>query len=181
MVDKKSVSELVSHFITGYSRLPSIFSGILTHMSDIIINKQQTYIATIKNSVGSKQFQNIYASVDGEELDILRNGGLSCAWYVSCLLQNMGLISKPHTTVTSTEAELEESGWQKVNEAKTGDILVWESHDFEGEHHMHIGFYMGNERAISNSATDGVPKEHDWLFRETTERKITQIYRYNID
>jgi hypothetical protein len=41
----------------------------------------------------------------------------------------------------------------------------------------HIGFYIGNERAISNSSTQRVPIEHDWRFRETRERTVTAIYR----
>ena len=45
-----------------------------------------TYIVVIKNSVGSNIFRNSYAKVNGKKKDILKNGKVSCAFFVSSIL-----------------------------------------------------------------------------------------------
>jgi hypothetical protein len=40
--------------------------------------------------------------------------------------------------------------------------------------HKHIGFYIGNNRAISNNSVhDGGPAEHDWTFEG--KRKVEAV------
>jgi len=53
--------------------------------------------------------------------------------------------------------------------------FVWEIKKFgKNDIHTHIGFYIGNHQAISNSSNKGCPIKHHWTFNN--ERKITAIY-----
>jgi hypothetical protein len=63
----------------------------------------------IKNSVGSKLFRNSFFLIDGKKQDVLRNGDLSCAIYVSSILRLMDLIPEIHTTVKGTVKAMEKS------------------------------------------------------------------------
>ena len=54
---------------------------------------KDSYLAMVRNSLGAKLFRNLYAEVKGKEQDILRNGDLSCAFYVAMLLHQFPLIS----------------------------------------------------------------------------------------
>lgn len=144
-------------------------------MSTIRIDQRATYLAAIKNSVGSKQFRNLIADVDGKTTDLMENGRLACAFYASWILLHFGLIEEAHATVKSTVKDLREHGWTDAKEPKEGDVLVWEAtfeHD-PNEPHEHIGFYIGNERAVSNSSKLGEIIEHHWTFEG--QRPVTAI------
>lgn len=133
-----------------------------------------TYLAVIKNSVGSKLFRNFYAKVNGKRTDIMRNGDLSCAFYVSSVLVLFQMINKIHGTVDSTVLDLKKSGWRIIKKPKIGSVLVWEKIDFgKNNIHRHIGFYIGNNKAISNSCESGYPVRHYWTFGG--KRKIEMI------
>lgn len=139
-----------------------------------------TYLAVIENSVGSDIFRNLYAKINGKKVDITRNGNLSCAFYVSSILTIFQLIPKPHGTVEGTIRDLEQSGWKKIKTPKIGSILIWEKLNFnDGEKHKHIGFYIGNNKAISNSEKIGNPNIHHWTsgtIKGKPARKIEAIY-----
>ncbi len=150
-----------------------------------------TYIAVIKNSVGSKIFRNFYAEVDGKKIDITKNGNLSCAWFVSSLLYLFKLTKDVHATVDGMIRDLQQSGWKKISpkgeyasgekRPKIGSILVWEKIDFGNkDFHKHIGFYIGNNKAIStNSFKKGRPVIHHWTYgikRNKSVRKIEAIF-----
>lgn len=135
----------------------------------------KTYLAMIENSIGSNLFRNFYAKVDGEEQDVMRNGGLSCAFFVSGLLTTLGLIDRLHGTVDGTVKDLEKNHWQQIEEPIKGCIIVWsEKIDESGEKHKHIGFYIEKKIAISNSSKSGSPQKHDWVFGGS--RKIEAMY-----
>lgn len=131
-----------------------------------------TYIAVIKNSIGSKMFRNFYAKVDGKKTDIMKNGDLSCAWFASSLVYLSKLIKEPHATVDSTVKDLEQSGWQKIQKPKIGSVLVWEkNHNF----HKHIGFYIGNNKAISNNKKIKTPIIHHWTYGIKNGKPVRKI------
>ena len=133
-----------------------------------------TYLAVIKNSLGSTMFRNFYAEVDGKRTDIMRDGELSCAFYVSSVIVLFKLISGIHGTVDSTVKDLKESGWEEIKKPKVGSMLVWEKMDFgDNDPHKHIGFFVGDDKAISNSYTLGYPVEHSWDF--DSKRKVEMI------
>ncbi|HRY62481.1 MAG TPA: NlpC/P60 family protein [Candidatus Paceibacterota bacterium] len=131
---------------------------------------KKNYINAIKKSIGVEMFQSIFAEKDGHETDITRKGQLSCALFVSSILKLFNLIDinkAPHSTVLSTLKNMEASGWKKVseNELEEGDVIVWEKIiDVDGEEHEHIGFFIGNERAVSNSSEKRVPAEHHYTY-----------------
>jgi hypothetical protein len=134
------------------------------------------YLAVIKNSIGSKLFRNFYAKVNGKKEDIMRNGDLSCAFYASSILALFKLIKEVHGTVDSTVKDLKKAGWEETNKPLIGSVLVWEKIDFKNSGpHKHIGFFIGNNKAISNSFKLGYPIEHHWTFKD--QRKVEMILR----
>jgi hypothetical protein len=138
---------------------------------------RDTYLAMIRNSVGSNLFRTLYAEVDGTKKDILDDGGLSCAFFVSMILHHFKLLQGPHATVSGTVRDLEASGWQKTEAITPGAVLVWEKLAQASEElHDHIGFARGEEKAISNWYMDKVPVEHHLTFDGT--RKITAVYTH---
>ena len=86
------------------------------------LNRFKNYMLMVHRSVGSDLFRNLYASVDGEETDILRDGILSCAYFVSSVLFHCKLIDDLHTTVRGLESNLQRSGWNKIEEPKAGSV-----------------------------------------------------------
>lgn len=140
---------------------------------------KESYLAMIKNSQNSEMFKNLWAKVDGEVQDITQNGNLSCAFYVSSVLYLFKLISNIHATVDGTLKDLEKSGWTEIANPQIGSVLVWAEKDFGlGEKHKHIGFYLGNDMAISNSSQKGQPIEHK--FQKYDDRKIEKILGHQI-
>lgn len=140
-----------------------------------------TYIAVVKNSVGSKMFRNSYAKVGDKKTDIMENGNVSCAWFASSLLYLFKLIKDVHATVDGTVRDLEQSGWRKIAEPKVGSVLVWEKMDFGNKNfHKHIGFYIGDNKAISaSSSKKGQPAIHHWTYGKkgnNPARKIESIF-----
>jgi len=134
-----------------------------------------TYLAVIKNSIGSKLFRNFYVAMAGKKTDIMKNGELSCAFYVSSILALFKLIGGIHGTVDSTVKDLRASGWKIVKKPKVGCILIWEKIHFgRNDIHQHIGFYIGNNRAVSNDYKLGYPVKHHWTFGG--KRKVDLIF-----
>lgn len=133
-----------------------------------------TYLAVIKNSQGSQSWKNFYALVDGQQKEIMAKGDLSCAFFVSSILKIFSLVKDIHGTVEGTIKDLEQSGFHKVRKPQAGDILIWESSE-KFDNHTHIGFYIGQFQAVSNSSSQGSPQRHHWTYKG--KRKITAIYR----
>lgn len=129
---------------------------------------RDTYLAMIEKSVGSRMFQTLYADINGTRQDILRNGDLSCAFFVSCLLKIFDLVEMPHATVKELERDLLSSGWYESNDDIPGCVLVWEMQSqANDEPHEHTGFYIGNDTAVSNWYQDLHPIKHHITFGET--------------
>jgi hypothetical protein len=133
-----------------------------------------TYLAVIENSVGSKMFQNLFASVDGVKKDIIKKGDLSCAFFVSAVLTIFGFIKAIHSTVAGTEKDLLVSGWKKVSKPKPGDVLIWEERKIKDETHKHIGFFIGKNWAISNDSKKRIINKHHWTYHG--QRKVVAVY-----
>lgn len=138
-----------------------------------------SYIQTVKNSIGSNLFRNLYAKIDERKKDILENGNLSCAVFVSSVLYLFKLASDLHSTVTGTVVDLKKSGWIEIKKPQPGAILVWEIKKFKNGQHKHIGFYVGNGKAISNRREKRHPVVHHWTFgakKSQPVRKVEQIF-----
>ncbi len=139
----------------------------------------KTYLQLIKNSVGTEMFRNFYIrTTNGAEMDALSDGSNSCAFYVSSVLTLFGKHSGVHGTVKSTAADLGHSGWQQVDEAdmQAGDVIVWDAVELEGEFYEHVGFYIGDNRAVSTSWTEKKVVEHDLYFEGA--RTIGSVFRH---
>ena len=133
----------------------------------------------IENSARGENwmFRNLFAEINGEQRDILENGGLSCAMTVSSILFLNKLIKDLHANVSATEKDMIESGWFEIKEAKPGAVLFWEKKVGldDGKMHGHNGFYIGGDMAISNdSRGKGFPHKHQYTYNGT--RKIEKIY-----
>ncbi|MEK7515867.1 MAG: hypothetical protein AAB555_03010, partial [Patescibacteria group bacterium] len=70
--------------------------------SSITILQKESYLAIIHNSVGANLFRNLYALVNGKRADIMRDGDLSCAFFVSFILLGFSFIKSLHGTVNGT-------------------------------------------------------------------------------
>lgn len=147
----------------------------------IKILEKETYLATIRNSLGSKIFNNLWAEADGEKTDILNDGRKSCGYFVSGILLWFGLIKERHATVQGTIRGMKSAGWEESSNPKLGDILHWEKELGNGEINEHLGFYMGEEKAISTSAKEQTVVEHHWTYGEEAgqpKRRVIAIYSH---
>ncbi len=140
----------------------------------------QNYCQMIKNSQGSQMFRHLYVLKNGKKRDILKNGQLSCAYYVSSILKIFDLISQPHATVKGAIKDMLKNGWRPTKKLKSGNVLVWqEKKCVNGRAHQHLGFYLGDSKAIRNKHERGVPIIHHFTYGQTKtgqpRRKIIQI------
>lgn len=139
----------------------------------------ETYLKTIENSPGSKIFQDFLAEVNGKKTNITKNGGKSCAFFVSGIFKMFDLIKNGHVTVKGTLADMKSSGWKKIKYPKKGCILHWEPKEINGKINEHIGFYIGNKKAVSNGTKNKVITEHHWTYGKNNgkpNRKIIAMY-----
>lgn len=116
---------------------------------------KKNYLSAIQLADGIKVFRHLYAIVDGEEKDILEDGNLSCPMFVCFMLLPFKLVREMHATVPGAIRDLKDSGWYEISEPKEGAIIVWEKKTDGGlaeSGHKHIGFYLGNNLAVSNSS-----------------------------
>lgn len=134
-----------------------------------------TLLACARNAVDTKLFKNLYATIDGTQQDILKNGELSCAFFISSLLTMNNLISRVHSTVNGTIRDMKENGWYENAEPLLGAIIVWTPRREDTEQHKHIGIYIGNDKAISNSCLAGTPQIHHWTYGVPAVRKIEAL------
>ena len=115
----------------------------------------KNFIDCIRNSVGTRMFRSFYVN----DIDVLKNGDLSCAYYVSSIHLIFQLIDKVHFTVSGTVFAMEKFGWYKIEEPQIGCVILWES-VVEGSEHQHIGFYAEDGQGISNRSSLGAVGEH---------------------
>ncbi len=152
----------------GYDEFEELYRKILV----------DSYLRAADLSIDSTFYRNFYIERDGVKIDILEDGRLSCAKFVSSVLKGFRLIKSEHSTIDGTVKDLKESGWEEANpdELHEGDVIIWNCvRDEEGGAHGHIGFYIGSRKAISNSTEKRVPKKHDATFEG--QRKIVRVLR----
>lgn len=139
----------------------------------------KSYIAAIKNSIGSRIFRKLYLyDKDADRVvEVLQNGNLSCAYFVSSVLQHFGLIDGFRVNVEETIAAMKAQGWQIIKKPVPGSVIVWNKAYFKQSKswHGHIGFFIGPARAISTSSRLGVPVIHNLRLNG---RKIVKILRH---
>jgi hypothetical protein len=148
----------------------------------ITLLKKKSYLAMICNAARGENhmFRNLYALVDGVERDILRDGTLSCNYFVFAVLYINKLIGDMHVgDGGGLEKDLITSGWEAINTPKEGAVLLWEKRMGADEKmHGHSGFFIGNDQAISNSSEQGFPVTHHWTYDDT--REVEKIYWHSV-
>jgi hypothetical protein len=140
---------------------------------------EESYLAFINNSVGTKAYRTFMVKKDGRKFDILKNGDLSCAFFVSSVLYLCQRVSKPSFTVAGTVKRMMKRGAKRVplNKLKPGDVLVWLPREEKTGSHNHIGFYVGGNQAVSNNDKKKAVIKHDFEFNG--KRKIEFALRAN--
>lgn len=145
--------------------------------------KKDNYLALIENACGSVLWANGYALVNGKREDILHDGLVSCAFFVSSILKIFDFIETLHFTVKGTEKDLKKSGWERISvspKMPKGSIIIWEEklsidkQSKKREKHYHIGFYIDHEKAVSIWVYHNFPVIHHWTYNGT--RKIIRAY-----
>jgi hypothetical protein len=164
--------------------------------------KKETYMALIKNSVGARIFSNLYFYNTSENdfegipahevVDVLKDGQLSCPYFVSSILHLLGgAIDTPHATVEGTIRGMVARGWQEIEtdgkKLYPGDVVVWALKEDDGaghykEGHRHIGFILDEKTALSTSYKEKCVKAHDPWFRKSENegpgRNISRIFAH---
>lgn len=164
--------------------------------------KKETYMALIKNSVGTRIFSNLYFyntsenAFEGipahEVVDVLKDGQLSCPYFVSSILHLLGgAIDTPHATVEGTLRGMVARGWQEIEiegeKLYPGDVVVWALKEDDGaghykEGHRHIGFILDGKTALSTSTIQRCVVAHDPWFRKNGDqeagRSINKIFAH---
>jgi hypothetical protein len=121
-----------------------------------------TYLAMVEGSIGSNQYRKLFVCGPTGVIDVIGDGDLACALFVSSMLYLCDLaVGGIHTTVDETVKDLETSGWYAVPEPCPGCVIVWASKlGSDGKRHRHIGIAVDSATAVSNSAEKRVPKMH---------------------
>jgi hypothetical protein len=139
----------------------------------------RTYLAFIRNGVGSRMFRTDYCRVNGRVTDVTDGGRVSCGLHVSATLKMFDLIKGLHVTVGGTLRDMQANGWQRIARPRVGAVVLWEPLDHGGSINSHIGFLVAPKTAVSNSSALREIAEHDWTYgREggKPKRKIEAIY-----
>ena len=105
----------------------------------------------------------------------MKDGKLSCAVFVSSILYLFKLLPDLHATIRGTTADLKKSGWVNIKKPKPGTVLVWEAQFLGNESHEHMGFYMGGNKAISNSRKKHQPTWHHYEFGAKNGQPVCKI------
>ena len=147
---------------------------------------KENLLTMIENSIGSTMFQKTFALLEHQvKEDITKNGRFSCAKYVSSILLLNGLIKGIHVTVEGAVHDMQKSGWYPVNHEAldslaAGTVILWEPYlARDNQYHKHIGFFVGDNQAVSNHSLLNTPQKHHPTFdtrNGVPMRKIIAMY-----
>lgn len=161
----------------GFFALTALL-GYYLSMADVKLLKKKSYLAMIKNAARGENhmFRNLWASVDGEVRDINKDGALACGFFTSAVLFLNKLIGDLHAGVAGLERDLTASGWVHIPAPREGAVIIWEPRPgADGTPHLHAGFYIGDDRAVSNGSNSTLmPEEHHITYNDT--RKVERIW-----
>lgn len=129
-----------------------------------------------RGSVGTEAYRHLYVRQGSRKVDVVRDGDLSCAFFVSHVLSGVGLLDRIHGTVEGVERAMRESGWRRRRDKRPrpGDVIVWEAARFPNGEHKHAGFFVGDRQAVSTSSRKGKVALHD--YRYAGSRAIESVY-----
>lgn len=104
-------------------------------------------IAVVRGAVGTDMFRSLYVAGGSGPMDVLEDGRLSCAFFVSSVL---------NAVVEKTIAKMGEAGWVLAEVASLGCVTRWPILDSN----EHIGFCVANDTFVSNSSSLRSPQIH---------------------
>ena len=139
------------------------------------LNHDKNYLTMLNASAGTDMFRHLYMTDDtGAEFDAAENGNKSCALFVTGILTMFGRIDNMHATSSGTYRYISTSSdWQQVSEPTPGDVVFW---DKIGNTTGHVGFYLGENSAISNVDAVGQPQKHE--LKMADGREPLSFWRY---
>ena len=180
--NKKSGCKVLSkkNFLNAFKKryvaiYPTNMISRLERMKIFNIDVLRSYLAMIKNSPGTKIFRNLYVNMSGGKTDVLKNGNLSCAIFVSSILYQWGLITNTHASVESTVKDMSDFGWHKIKKPRPGCVIEWEPKLINGSINKHLGFYLGKNKAISNRIEKGFPLLHHWTYGTKNGKPVRKV------
>lgn len=146
----------------------------------------ETFLTVTRKSVGCEMFQTLYVTRHNGLEDVIGNGDLACAYYVSSILHMFNLIKGGvHTTVSMTVNDMLDSAWSVSlgSQPQPGDIVVWEEKLSSSDRkvHRHIGICIDSVHAVSNDSKTGVPALHrinGLLDQNGKERGVEAYYTH---
>ena len=117
--------------------------------------------AVLEGSTETSMFRTLYRTRDGMLEDVIDDGDLACAFFVSTILSMFELISTGvHTTVRMTLHDMDESGWLVVGEPEPLAVVLWgEKQGDDSRPHLHIGICLDDTYAIEHSAVTKCPRQ----------------------
>lgn len=145
---------------------------MVRHNTLVLLNSSEnelisSYLGDVRKAGKEQSTEYRHYFVAGREgiTDVTDNGNLSCAWFVSSVLEKHGLLSRARTTVASTIQEIEERAeWEKieVHNSFPGAVILWPR---STSGHYHLGFYVGQSETgegeyVSNSFMAKAPIIH---------------------
>ncbi len=162
MIDKNPNDHLASFSLQLIPSInPSLPQWISTHILE-------TYLAHIRGSIGSQSYRHWYGHQNmspGEVKDVTNAGQISCAYYASCVLVAFGLAYKLRAETQGLLKDMWSHDWYQIEEPRPGAVLLWMPRQTQTGKHPHIGFYMGEDKAISHIGGEVcAPTEHDWSY-----------------
>lgn len=115
----------------------------------------------LERSVGSSLFRTLYGERGDVLEDVINDGDLACAFFVSTLLSMFGLLSRGvHTTVTKTLQDMLVSDWNETTHPEALAVVLWkEKMGSDGKPHFHIGICTDDTFAIEHSAVTKSPRK----------------------
>ncbi len=124
---------------------------------------RDSLLSELEGSIGTRKYKSLYRLRNDIREDVINNGDLACAYFVSDLLWGFELISRGrHTTVQVTLEDMEASGWYKIDKPEAGAVVVWgEKWGDDGRPHRHLGICVDAEYAIEHSAVTKSPRKID--------------------
>jgi hypothetical protein len=145
---------------------------------NIEILLKETYFKTIENSIGTSVFNTLYVrhKDTGDIVDVLDDGKLSCAYFVSSILFLFSYIERSCATVQTLDRFLQDSkDWKLVGgeSIERGDVIIWQEIVFEDNlAHEHIGFALDETDAVSTSYKTKTVVKHP-----ISNQGIKKVYR----
>lgn len=149
------------------------------------ILRRETFIKMVENSVGTRLFNSIIAKRGEETIDILADGDLSCATFVSNILYLNHFLDNQRVVVGSLEKDLaSSSNFKEISPEnylpETGDVILWGVIvGQDGVAHKHFGFALNNEEAVSTTGISHSAIRHPLYKKPDTDidRSIERIFR----